>query len=159
MTTIDRIMNKLRNFYVPADEKYIRQILEAELTAVKGVDEHIKILKGVIENASINMWYEMQLRKVLKYLKSLKQTPVAEEYPCTECWWNAYEWYIVPDGNCKIAKWERLCKKCMEKRNPDFIEQEKQLNYSQPKEVDDICPWCWVKWFGCICSIIKPNIS
>lgn len=48
MTTIDRIMNKLRNFYVPADEKYIRQIIEAELTAFKRVDELVEKYKPFI---------------------------------------------------------------------------------------------------------------
>ena len=26
-------------------------------------------------------------------------------------------------------------------------------------DINKPCPWCWVKWIWCICSILNPTIS
>lgn len=72
MKTIDRIMYNLRNFYVPADEKYIREIIEAELIAVKWVDD----LEAKLNQAQNNAEIWTAIWAIYDYLK---QTPVVSE--------------------------------------------------------------------------------
>lgn len=100
MTTIDRIMNNLRNFYVPADEKHIREILEAELT-VNRVDELVEKRENTRQTLAYiaSRWcgedagkYK-QIMDCISDLKDLKQTPVNDSQPKEVE--NEFDWWYI----------------------------------------------------------------
>lgn len=140
-TLIDRIMNNQKMIQIVNqlqiwDDDIIREILEAELTAVNGVDELIEKKLEEWDNRKptdyLNVpWLLINIAK--NDLKALKQIPVASEckheypdwdikYPCCLCW--------------KIEK----------------PTTEEIIKDSQPKEVDELekykqyCIWPYQKW-------------
>lgn len=78
-------------------EYNLRQILEAELTAVKGVDE---LIEEIINSIDVD-WYDENWQsysfsstirlELSKYIQDLKQTPVASK--CTHIWYWTNAWY------------------------------------------------------------------
>lgn len=103
-------------------EYNLRQILEAELTAVNGVDELIEKMKEIFISFHWTQAEERGAERMYNYImseiKSLKQTPVASEckHECNK--------YVDADGV--------HCERCTELIEPTT---EEMLKDSQPKEV------------------------
>lgn len=149
MTTIDRIMNKIYENWrsdLWEDRKMIRQILEAELTAFKGVDELIEKLKNVRkrkwdrwEDVAEIEWFYNELQE------ALNQTPVAKEdvgemgeHIMLQPW----EYYKDEFGN--IITYEDEQKEMLKKSYPKEVTQSisreavEKLRNQRQKEINNI---------------------
>lgn len=127
-TLIDRII--IKYFDVPNETlitnwEKLRQILEAELTAVKGVDELVKKYTKIKTRLSLHplIWIS-HLDGFIEDLQALKQTPVASDE----------DWCEITPGYYKDEHWDIIIPS---RDKPSYDSQPKEVKKYKEKSVYD----------------------